>query len=200
MIGAIRRSVSRKFVVAVMATTFLTLLAMATALLVYDIASFRDGWVNDLTTQADILASVSAPALAFNDARAARENLEQVRVRPAIRVAVIHTAAGERFAQFSRDPRVTIAPPAVKANGFTVDGNVITVVRVIKAADETLGTVTVVAEYPLGNRIGSYVAILAAVTVACLLFATLVAVRLEEEHHRADPRPHGGRRSCGRAP
>ena len=169
MIPGISRSISRKFFVAVLATTFLTLLAMATAMVLYDVSSYRTAWVNDLTTQADILATVSAPAVAFNDPKAAGENLDQLKARPNILAAVIYSAAGTPFARYAREADAAV-PARARPSGYTVDENRISAFREIRSDGDLLGTVFLVAEYPLRARIQSYVTILAAVMLACLLF------------------------------
>ena len=71
--------------------------------------------------------------------------------------------------------------PPSENGGRWFDGNVVSVVREIRSGGDLLGTVSLVAEYPLGTRIFTYVTILAVVTVACLLFAALVAVRLKKD-------------------
>ena len=47
----------------------------AAALLVYELRHYRESWLDDLRTQADLIARASAPALAFDDPRVARQNL-----------------------------------------------------------------------------------------------------------------------------
>src|SRR5450830_613614 len=77
-------SVRSKLITMAVSTTFVALLAAAIAMLLYDLRNFQQTWVDDLTTQADIIAAVTAPALAFNDVKAAGQNLSVLRVRPQI--------------------------------------------------------------------------------------------------------------------
>ena len=93
-------SVRSKLIVMAVSTTFVALLAAAIAMLLYDLRTFQQGWVDDLTTQADIIAAVTAPALTFSDAKAAAENLAVLRVRPQIVAGAVYTAAGVRFASY----------------------------------------------------------------------------------------------------
>ena len=64
--AAIRRSVSRKFMLAVLLTTTIALGIAGAALLANDLQSFRTTFANDMTTLANILAQVSTPALEFD--------------------------------------------------------------------------------------------------------------------------------------
>ena len=58
-----------------MATTFVALLLTAGALLVYELNTWRQAWVEDLQAQADLIARTTAAALVFDDPKAANENL-----------------------------------------------------------------------------------------------------------------------------
>jgi hypothetical protein len=69
-------------------------------MLLVDLRAFQRYWTDDLMTQADIMARVTAPALAFNDNETARQNLAVLRVRPQILAAAIYTSNGTRFAGY----------------------------------------------------------------------------------------------------
>ena len=75
-------SLRRKVTWVVLSTTLAALVISAAALLVYELLAYRAGWVQDLTTQADLVARSSAPALAFDDAKTAHDNLAPLRLRP----------------------------------------------------------------------------------------------------------------------
>ena len=96
-------SVRRKLILMAVSTTLAALLSAAVAMLLYDLRTFQRYWVDDLKTQADIIARVTAPALAFNDVKSANQNLAVLRVRPQILSAAIYTPAGARFAAYSQD-------------------------------------------------------------------------------------------------
>ena len=85
-------SIRQKMMLVVMTTTVVALLLSATALLIYDLRTYRASWLVDLKTQADLVAQSSVPALAFDDARVAGENLALLRLRPQIETAAIYDA------------------------------------------------------------------------------------------------------------
>jgi signal transduction histidine kinase len=184
MMNAIRRSISRKFLLAVLATTFVALLIMGASMLFHDLDTFKAAWVSDLTAQADILAKVSAPALEFNDPKAAAENLEQVRARPNILGAAIYSSRNTLFAEFVTDPSIAL-PATPGPSGFEINGGQIAVFRDVVLNGEKTGVIFLTARFPLGDRIWSYVTILSAVTLVCLVFAAAVSMWLQ----RAITRP-----------
>ncbi|WP_313034812.1 CHASE sensor domain-containing protein, partial [Massilia alkalitolerans] len=89
-------SVRSKLILMAVATTIVALLTAAIAMIVVDARSFQRVWIDDLSTQADIVADVAAPAVSFNDSSAAERSLAVLRVRPQIMAAAIYTNRGQR--------------------------------------------------------------------------------------------------------
>jgi signal transduction histidine kinase/DNA-binding response OmpR family regulator len=177
---AVRRSISKKFMLAVLATTFSALFAMAAAMLILDVQAFRKTSINDMTTQADILAKVSLPALEFNDRKVAHENLAQLQARPGVTAAAIYAADGSRFATYAREGAATeVIPPAPATGGYLIDGDQIKMFRRIARNGEVAGTVYLSAHYPLAERIERYVMVLSAALVLGLAVAFLVSAWLQ---------------------
>lgn len=178
---SIRRSISNKVMLVVMATTSIALLAYGVLMLVYDIRSYHDSVVKDLATQANIIAEVSAPALEFNDPVTGKENLELLRTRPIILRAALFTPEGRRFAEYAgqKEQDVTWPEVPVDINDFTITGNRIAVWRGIIKDGRLLGTVYIYASYEVQKRLVDYAIILACVMAAALGLATLVAIWLK---------------------
>lgn len=174
-------SIARKMLTVALATTLAALLMAGTALLYYDAQTYRAQLISDLAGQADILARASAPALAFNDAKAARENLSLLRLRPSIVAGAIYRPTGERFATYIHSSVRDKAriPPFRNASRPTVSGNEILLSKQIRENSELLGIVVLRGRYELLDRLASYVTILAIVLVASLLFAGLLATWLQ---------------------
>ncbi|MEN3366302.1 MAG: hypothetical protein V7606_3576 [Burkholderiales bacterium] len=180
MIAAIRRSISRKLMLVVLATTFMALLVSATSMLIYNIRDYRTSWVNDLTTQADIMGRVSAPALEFNDPKVAQENLEQLRARPRILAAAIYLPDGKLFATYSNGRSSRPAYPHLpQGRSYSIEGDEIKVFHSIQRNGETVGTVYIQARYQLFERTMSYLAILVAVMGISLVVAALISTWLQ---------------------
>jgi len=115
MMSRLYRSVQAKLLVLMLATTGVALTVAVAALLAYDLRTYHERWVADLTTQAEILGRSSLAAVAFDDKGAARENLDLLRVRPAILAAAIYDEHGLLFASYGLDDAAH-APPPVPAD------------------------------------------------------------------------------------
>ncbi|PWF43647.1 hybrid sensor histidine kinase/response regulator [Massilia glaciei] len=179
-------TVRSKLVIMAVSTTFVALLSASLAMLLYDLRTFQRYWIDDLTTQADIIASVTAPALVFNDARTAQQSLALLRVRPQIQAAALYGASGMRFASYLRGgPGGTGLPPAPGRHGHRVEGGEIEVWHKVMDDGEMVGTVYLRARLGVVERLANYATILGAVLLASLGIAALVATRLQ----RAITRP-----------
>ena len=173
-------SVRSKLIIMAVSTTFAALLSAAVAMLLYDLRTFQQYWVDDLTTQADIIASVTAPALAFNDAKTAQQNLAVLRVRPQILSGAIYSNAGARFASYAQQAAADLSFPDKPGKpGYRIERGELVVVHNIVENGELLGTVYLRSRYGLVERLINYATILGAVMLGALVIAALVASRLQ---------------------
>ncbi len=179
--AGIRSSVRRKVMLVVLATTFVALLLTGAAMMIYDLRTYHQSWVDDVVAQADLIGRASAPALAFDDERVARENLSLLRGRPKVAAAAVYNARGELFASYAREGDAAPQfPQAPGAEGYRIDGNQMQVFKRIEANNkELLGTIYFQASYEVMERLRSYLAILGSVMVVSMLAALLVAVWLQ---------------------
>ena len=173
-------SVRSKLIIMAVSTTLVALLSASIAMLLYDLRTFQQYWVDDLLTQADIMASVTAPALAFNDSSTAQKNLAVLKVRPQILSGAIYTAAGTRFAAYTQQSREPDYPARPGRPGYTIERDELVVYHNIIENGELLGTVYLRARYALVDRMLDYGMILGAVMLAALAIAALVASRLQK--------------------
>ena len=173
-------SVRSKLIIMAVSTTLVALLSASIAMLLYDLRTFQQYWVDDLMTQADIMASVTAPALAFNDSRTAQQNLAVLKVRPQILSGAIYTAAGTRFAAYTQQSREPDYPVRPGRPGYSIERDELVVYHNIIENGELLGTVYLRARYALLDRMLDYGLILGGVMLAALAIAALVASRLQK--------------------
>ncbi|WP_198115143.1 hybrid sensor histidine kinase/response regulator [Massilia rhizosphaerae] len=171
-------TVRGKLILMAVSTTFVALLAASVAMLLFDLRAFQRYWTDDLMTQADIMARVTAPALTFNDEETARQNLAVLRVRPQILAAAIYTSDGARFATYAAAPNTAI-PARPGASGYRIEGGEVAVFRNIVENGEMVGTVYLRSRYGVVDRLLSYGTILGAVMLGALVIAGLVASRLQ---------------------
>ena len=180
MLDYISSSIRRKLTFVMLGTAVVALLVTATAMIIYEARTYHQTWVDDLVTQAEIIGKTSAPALSFDDAKAARENLSVLRLRPLVTAAAIYTAEGKLFADYTTDAQLPVALPvnAVR-NGYRIEGNQIAVFQDVRENGQFLGTVYLRAGYELLNRLLGYLAIVGLAILASLIVTVAVSSWLQ---------------------
>jgi signal transduction histidine kinase/DNA-binding response OmpR family regulator len=167
-ISAVRHSISRKVLLAVLTTTLTALLIASGSLLILDIQNYETSTANDLRTQADIMAQVTLPALEFDDAASAQQNLSHLSIRPRIYAAALYRADGSLLASFRRKGE-TRSLPAMPARAQEQIANAAIQVFVpITRGSERLGMIYIGAEYPLAAQVLYHSGVLAIVILASL--------------------------------
>jgi signal transduction histidine kinase/DNA-binding response OmpR family regulator len=156
------------------------LLLACAAFIAYDMVTFRETIVHNLSTQAQIIGSNSASALLFNDPQSAETTLSALRAAPDILSAVIYTPDGQPLASYSRDKNQRIpAAPSLASGQLEIDGiksNEIVLVRSIVFQGRPTGTVYIRSDLQeLDRRLLRYAGIAGVVLLASLLAALLVS-------------------------
>jgi two-component system, sensor histidine kinase len=179
MLAAINRSVRYKVMAVILATTLAALLVSTVALLTYEVRNYRDFLVTDATTQADILARTSAPALQFDDPAAAAANLALLETRRGITAAAIYTADGSVFATYARGGAAIIFPLLTAPHGSIFTGGNLELFHPIIENDQVIGTVYLRAAYDVLDRLEDYLMILGGVMSLSLIVAAVISLRLQ---------------------
>jgi signal transduction histidine kinase len=174
----LQRSVQQKLLGLVLVSTLAALLVAIAAMVAYDLQLYHRSWIADLSTQAELLARTSAPALAFDDARVAKENLELLRYRPKVRAGAIYNARGKLFASFSPDAD-EVFPSLPDADGASISGDDLVVFKRVVNDREILGTVYLRAQYELWDRLLGYLGIASVVALAAMLVAYALSARMQ---------------------
>jgi len=178
MLQSISRSIRRKLMVMVLATTTTALLIAAAALIFYDLRSYRQTSIDNLSTQAEILARATAPALAFNDVKSAQDDLLQLRARSQVLAAAIYLPSGRLFASYSQGESQLI--PAIPENsGWRIEGERLLLFHPIREKGEVLGTVFMSARYRVDERLADYLVIVATVMAASFGVALVISSWLQ---------------------
>jgi signal transduction histidine kinase len=166
-------SLRGKLIGVMLLTALVAVLVALGAMLAYDLHAYHRGWVDDVNTQAEMLGRSSAPALAFDDARVARENLAVLRFQPKIRAAAIYSARGAVFATYLADggPAGATVPPQPGSEGAAVEDGSLVVFRRVVENGESLGMVYLRADYQVYDRLLGYAGIALVATLVALLVA-----------------------------
>ena len=184
-----QRSIRKKLVKVVMATTFASLLVSIAIVIAYDLRSYHRALVNDLATQAELIGHMTSAALTFDDPRLANENLALLRSSPLVRAAAIYDARGRLFASYAATSgntssateniaRLARALPATleAALADQASGELMVRQQIVENGD-MLGSVVLRAQDRLVERTLDYLAIAAGVTLIAMAIAYLLAWR-----------------------
>ncbi|MFZ5549692.1 MAG: ATP-binding protein [Pseudomonadota bacterium] len=170
-----RSSLRGKLAAVMLLTTLVAVVVALMAIIVYDLRAYHRSAVDDVGAQAELLARTSATALAFDDAKVARDNLAVLRVQPKVRAAAIYNERGILFASYASpgtDPRFPALPAT---DGISTAGRELTAYRRIVAEGEILGTVYLRADYELYDRLLGYAGLAGVATLVALAAAGIVS-------------------------
>ncbi len=180
MLDYISTSIRRKVTFVMLGTAVVALLITATAMIIYEARTYHQTWVDDLVTQAEIIGKTSAPALSFDDPKAARDNLTVLRLRPLVTAAAIYTADGRLFADYTTAADLPLTLPATTdRNGYRIEGNQLWVFQEVRENGQFLGTVYLRAAYELWNRLLGYLVIVGLSILASLAVTLAVSAWLQ---------------------
>ncbi len=172
-------TVRGKVMLVVLSTTFAALLLAAAALVGYELRNYEKNRVGEVASLATILGRASGPALTFDDAKAGRENLALLGVRPLVNYGALYRPNGSLFAAYSAPDNVEPVPGVAPAEGYAIkDGWVLLTQRIVEN-DEVLGSVFISSRYEPLERLKDYLSILGGVMLAAASIAVLLSLRLQ---------------------
>jgi signal transduction histidine kinase/ActR/RegA family two-component response regulator len=179
MPAAPQPSIRRKLTLTIAITSGLALALAAAALVVYDIATYRQALTRDIEAVADLVGSNSTASLTFGDGTAATETLQSLAVRPDVEAAALYTAAGDRLATYTRSGQS--APATLNTpDGVTTSGREFAVVRSVELSGQAVGRVFVRSNLQqLEARIWRTVSITTVVFVLSMALAVALGHRLQ---------------------
>ncbi|MEP7156301.1 MAG: ATP-binding protein [Betaproteobacteria bacterium] len=172
-------SVRTRVMWVVLSTTFASLLLAGTTLLLYELRNYKSNRVAEVQSVANIISRASAPAISFEDAKAAKENLALLAVRPKINAAAIYKPGGTLFATYSRLPEAASFPRLPPADGYSIVGDRVLHFQRIVENNEVLGTLYIDATYEPLERLKDYLLILGVVMVAAMSLAFAISAWLQ---------------------
>jgi signal transduction histidine kinase/DNA-binding response OmpR family regulator len=180
MLKAKNHSISRRLTWMNMLVSGAALLIACAAFVTYDMVTFRDTMVRNLSTQAQIIGSNAVSALVFNDPQSAENTLKALKASPDILSAVIYTPDARPFASYSRDSGGQIpTPPSIPSEQteiHMVRNKEMVLVRSIVFQGKPTGTVYIRSDVEeLDRRLQRYAGIAAIVLLASLIAALVVS-------------------------
>ncbi len=174
-------SLQRRLLALMLTSTLVALIVALGAMITYDVRAYHQSWVNDMSTQAALLGRTTAPALSFDDARMARENLSLLRSQPKVRAAAIYDAKGRLFASYQANPKIALPLPLTAGpEGAHIEQRNLIISKPIIENGEVVGTVYLRADYELYGRLLDYTGIALVVALLGMGAAFLVSFRLQK--------------------
>jgi signal transduction histidine kinase len=163
-----KRRLSLPVLAALAAAAFL--LAAGILMARYEDRLYAEQQVKNTSEQAHILAASVAGAVAFDDAGAAQEYVDALKVNPELLAAGVFDLRGSRLAGFGRGGN---PPPAHPGNSATEGGHIDIAVPVHQNG-AILGSVSLrAAAEPAQRRIARYIGLVLLVTMGALVIAVL---------------------------
>src|SRR5207249_2732753 len=135
-----RTSIGHKLVTAIMLTSTTVLVLAGAALVLYDVASFRQLLARGLATRAAIAAANSTAALAFDNRDDATQVLAALKSDPSLVVAALYDRQGRLFASYPTVPRGAAQPSAPSQRGSWFTRSAVVVHQPVVEDGRTLGT------------------------------------------------------------
>jgi len=180
MFKAQNHSISRKLTWMNMLVSGAALLLACAAFIAFDMITFRQAMLRNLSTQAQIIGSNSVSALLFNDPQSAENTLLALKAAPNILSAQVYQPDGQPFASYSRDrdrhSPVLPAMPSGQTETHWIEDDQIALVRSIVLDGKPIGAVYIRSDLQeLHTRLQRYALIAAIVLSACLLAALLIS-------------------------
>jgi len=173
-------SIRHKLVGIVMLTTLVALVMSLGAIIAYDLRAYHLNLIADMTTQAELMGHMTAPALSFDDKRLAMENLNLLRSRTKVRSAAIYTAHGALFATYTAPGQTGNFPPLPDIDSVQTKGATLQLSKRIVSDGAVIGTVYLSADYDLVMRTLDYLGIATIVIISALVIVFLMISRLEK--------------------
>jgi signal transduction histidine kinase/CheY-like chemotaxis protein len=176
-----KHSISRKLTWMNMLVSGAALLLACAAFIAFDMITFRQAMLRNLSTQAQIIGSNSVSALLFNDPQAAENTLLALKAAPNILSAQVYLPDGRPFASYSRDRgrQNPVLPPIPSGQTEThwIENDQFALVRpIVLDGKKPIGAVYIRSDLQeLHSRFQRYAVIAAIVLSACLLAALLIS-------------------------
>ncbi len=174
-------SIRNKVMLVTLAASLVALFAVAGGIYIFQLRHFRKTFGQELQTLSRIMAENCAVALAFDDAKTAREVLSPLGVKPEIKHAGILTAEGKIFATFGNEDESPLPRPDDPA-GIVDRGASWTVIQPIVMDGKAIGIFFMDVDFATPRRElqSLFLYVTGAVLAGSLLLVVLLTSQLQK--------------------
>src|SRR5437879_13910045 len=113
-------TIQRKLMTIILLISGAVLLLTCSAFFAYELLTFRQTTVRQLSTLGEVIATNSTAALAFQNQNDAQEILAAVKAERHIVAACLYDNEGKLFAKYPRDLPANAFPAAAERDGYRV--------------------------------------------------------------------------------
>jgi signal transduction histidine kinase/ActR/RegA family two-component response regulator len=172
--------IKRKLMVVILLTSGFAILLMGSALITYELVTFRSALTNNIEVLAQIIGSNSTAALAFDDRQNANEILRALAAENQITTGAIYDRNGRLFASFPESITPAQLPSVPGPDGHRFDRFQFIMVQPIFQEGARLGTIYLRADLgQMYRRLTVYGILLLVVGVCSFLGAMALSAALQ---------------------
>lgn len=171
-----KSSIRRKVMTVIMLASIAVLLVTVAAFVTYDLLTFRQSMVQNLTSQGRLIAENSAGALAFNNPDDALNVLSSLHAEPGITAAAIYDAHGNLFVKYPADVSPTNLPAKPEPWSYKFEKHSLCIFEPVTRSGAPLGTIFLRSNLKvLSQRLELYGIISLMIVIGSLLIALLLS-------------------------
>ncbi len=174
--------IQRKLTLVILLTSSFALLVMGTALITYELVTFRRTLAINIGVLAEIIGANSTAALAFDDPKNAQEILSALAAERQIAAAAIYDKEGALFARFPQERPRADFPVTPRPDGFAFERAQLMLFLPIVQEGDRLGTIHVRADLgEMYSRLNVYGVLILLVAASSFLAALLLSRVLQRQ-------------------
>jgi PAS domain S-box-containing protein len=182
-------TIKRKLMTIIMLTCSVALALACSAILVYEVADYRNVLRRNTEVMADVIGANCASPLSFQRNDAAVETLSALKAEPSVISACVYDKSGKPFATYCRSENERADPPKIADEEYTFGEKSLHLFHKITFDGETIGTVYIQSDLKVvKDRFRTYLGIIFAVIMSATVLTFLLSLRLQK--HISGPIVH----------
>jgi PAS domain S-box-containing protein len=177
---ASRPSITQRVRAVILLASVVVLLVTAAAFVIYDVLSFRDRLVRNISTLAAVIADNSAAPLAFENRVIAEEILSALRSEPDIEVAALYDLGGRIFGTYPQNYEGKLPAVQAGAQKYEINDEGLSFYQPVTQDSKAIGTLYLRSSMRgLYEQLWRYASIVAVVLVGLLGAAYMLSTLLQ---------------------
>ncbi len=175
-------TIKYKLILIIMLTCVTGLVLAGIAFIGWEQSVLRNSMVQNLSTQAEMIAENCKAALTFQDAEDAKETLRALRVESSIVFGAVYTNDNKLFATYYRNyADIRVHPSELQESGFSFGDGLLAVFKPIVLDGEVIGTVCLRSDMsPMYSMLKRNIGVIIAVLFLSSAVALLISSRLQK--------------------